>query len=337
MNRLALVCLIPLLASPLAAKEPAAKEQLERLAFLAGSWEGSVGGGIFRAHYAGPTSGVVLGASELVVKGEVVFHEFERFWVAGEEVVVQPYPGGKPALRFSLTTLTPGKAVFENAKNEFPKRIEYHLAATDRLVITTSNPGGKKQVFDLRRRGRAPLSVKAARWTDRRTARGHLATTTIPYPAALIERILVDAQRRRPDVEVDVVRRMVLKGGGGGVLLGCNLRTTRREGKTVVRPTPAFAPSLVGIKGVKAGKAQALFGFQLGGHTLKAVGGEQGNEYTVRVLVRVLDLEYELRLAVTQRLPTELKELTTIFDSTWDGPFLPTPTPTPAKATPKGD
>lgn len=130
---------------------------LARMAWVSGSWEGSMWGGTFRAYYSTPEGGKILSHSELLKEGKVVFHEFEVFEVAGDVLHYQPYPGGKKAGGFRLTECKPGskKATFENPKKDFPTRIVFHRASADQLVVTLSDPHGtsdKVEVFKLARR-----------------------------------------------------------------------------------------------------------------------------------------------------------------------------------------
>jgi hypothetical protein len=45
-------------------------------------------------------------------------------------------PGGKTATEFVLTEFTPSRAVFDNPRHDYPKRIVYELSATG--VLATS-------------------------------------------------------------------------------------------------------------------------------------------------------------------------------------------------------
>ena len=146
-----------LLTLPLVGGESAdATQQLSSLTWLAGTWKGPMWGGEFVAYYTTPEGGKVLSYSELLKDGKVSFHEFEKFDVEDGVVRLTPFPGGKPAARFKLVELDTRakKAVFDNPKNDFPTRITYHRVSKDNLVITLSDPHGKKekqQKFDLRR------------------------------------------------------------------------------------------------------------------------------------------------------------------------------------------
>ena len=133
-------------------------DTLARLGWMAGSWEGSMWGGTFRAYYSTPAGGKILSHSELLKEGKVVFYEFEVFEVEGEVLRYQPYPGGKKAGGFVLTECKPGakKATFENPKKDFPTRIVFHRAADNQLVATLSDPHGKTDKVETFKLTRQP-------------------------------------------------------------------------------------------------------------------------------------------------------------------------------------
>mgnify|MGYP002622898983 FL=1 len=153
MKRLAcLLALLPLGFAEDAPPKPA--DRLAQLSWLAGTWSGPMWGGTFTAHYSTPEGGRILSHSELLRGDKVAFFEFEVFRVKGDAVVYEPYPGGKPAVPFTLATLEGKRAVFENPKKDFPTRVTFHRAADDRLVVTLDDPhggSGKTETFDLKR------------------------------------------------------------------------------------------------------------------------------------------------------------------------------------------
>lgn len=128
---------------------------MKKLNFLAGHWQGPMGDAQFHADYSSAEAGFVLSHSELIKDGKVVFHEFEKFYQLGDSVFLQPYPGGKPASRFKLTSISNSKAIFESPENDFPTHIEYELRAPNRLCVTLSAPKNapsKTEFFDLKKK-----------------------------------------------------------------------------------------------------------------------------------------------------------------------------------------
>ena len=97
----------------------------------------------------------VLSHSRLLkADGQEAFFEFELFEVRGDEVYLQPFPGGRKAVGLSLADSGERKAVFENPDKDYPTRIVYERVADDELVITLSDPHGgspKVERFELGR------------------------------------------------------------------------------------------------------------------------------------------------------------------------------------------
>ena len=158
MKILTIAVLALALVTPSNAEEkmtPSARDALQALRALTGTWEGPMWGGTFRAQYAAPSHDTLLSYSRLLKEGKTTFHEFEVFEVVGEKLRLTPHPGGKAASVFDLTSFDKGTRsfTFECPKNDFPSRIVYHRSAENALTITLSAPhhkSDKKQVFALK-------------------------------------------------------------------------------------------------------------------------------------------------------------------------------------------
>lgn len=133
------------------------KAVLAQLKFLAGTWEGPMGPGTFRAQYCPPSADTLLSYSQLRQGGKTTFHEFEVFQLVKGKLVFTPHPEGKPAATFQLTAFDAAakKATFENPRNEFPSRFVYHRNADSELTITLTAPhqnSDKVLRFNLKRK-----------------------------------------------------------------------------------------------------------------------------------------------------------------------------------------
>lgn len=161
-----LVLLVPLLASlqsrpatrPASPPppSPAGLEKVAALAWLAGHWLGESGDATWEAVYSSPAGGEVVSASKEMRGGRVVMHELERFHAVGDEVLLTPHPLGQARADFRLIELDEAarKAVFENAPNDFPRRLVYHRTAEDTLTITligTVRGQPREQAITLKR------------------------------------------------------------------------------------------------------------------------------------------------------------------------------------------
>lgn len=150
------IACLALTTSAVAGPEPEEKEEakgcIQDLAWLAGTWKGKVGPGVWEAVYTTPSGDEVLSTNKEIRQGRVVSFEFERFFKAGEKIVMTPYVKGVKSVSFTMTTCDAKerKAIFENPKHDFPQRIEYHRAEEERLVITVSaRRDGKQRGFRL--------------------------------------------------------------------------------------------------------------------------------------------------------------------------------------------
>ena len=138
MRCLFLLCL----ALPLAAQSP--------LAWLAGTWTGTMGRASIEEHWLPPAGNTFLGLSRTVAAGRMVAFEYLRIIEKNGETFYVAQPNGRPPTEFKLTSVTPTKAVFENPTHDFPKSITYELTVPDSLIATISG-GEKKQQFRFTR------------------------------------------------------------------------------------------------------------------------------------------------------------------------------------------
>jgi hypothetical protein len=66
-------------------------------------------------------------------------------------------PGGKTATEFVLTELTPSRAVFDNPRHDYPKRIVYERSATGVLATSVGfMKGGTPRRLEYTREGGGP-------------------------------------------------------------------------------------------------------------------------------------------------------------------------------------
>lgn len=147
--------LIVCMHSGVAAAPPA--DPVAALGWLEGRWRGEgPRAQRFEAIYTSPEGGVILGLTKGFSGERVTFTEFERIEARDEQVVLLPFPGGRPAATFTLAEhdAAARRAVFENPENDFPARIVFDRPADDILRITLEGaPGGtpRAMVLDLRR------------------------------------------------------------------------------------------------------------------------------------------------------------------------------------------
>ena len=80
--------------------------------------------------------------------------EYLRIVERDGSLVYIAQPGGKTATEFVLTEISPTRAVFENPRHDYPKRITYELSAEGDLSATIGQlKGGTPRKFDFKREG----------------------------------------------------------------------------------------------------------------------------------------------------------------------------------------
>ncbi len=126
--------------------EPA-KASIADMAWLAGAWAGTRGEGnstSIEERWSPPSGGAMLAVSRSVRGGKMTMFEFLRIVERDGGLVYIAQPGGRTATEFVLTELHTGegaekgttRAVFDNPRHDYPKRIVYELSAEGGLHAT---------------------------------------------------------------------------------------------------------------------------------------------------------------------------------------------------------
>ena len=101
---------------------------VEDLAWLAGCWASvgrEAGSG---EQWMAPAGGTLLGVNRTVENSQTVAYEFLQIRESAAGVVeFVANPSGQSEAAFALVSLAGGRAVYENAAHDFPRRIIYHL------------------------------------------------------------------------------------------------------------------------------------------------------------------------------------------------------------------
>jgi hypothetical protein len=131
-----------------------AKATIGDLAWLAGDWIGTrSSGSSIEERWSPPRGGALLAVSRTVnASGKMVGFEYLRIVERDGGLVYIAQPGGKTATEFVLTELSPSRAVFDNPRHDYPKRIVYELSANGALTATTGYmKGGTPRRFEFTR------------------------------------------------------------------------------------------------------------------------------------------------------------------------------------------
>lgn len=134
-----------------------AKATIGDLAWLAGAWVGTrgTGGAIsIEEQWSSPRGGAMLATSRTVSRDKMSAFEFLRIVERDGGLVYIAQPGGAAPTEFVLTELGSTRAVFDNPRHDYPKRIVYELSAEGGLSATIGfTKGGSPRRFEFKREG----------------------------------------------------------------------------------------------------------------------------------------------------------------------------------------
>ena len=131
-----------------------AKATIGDLSWMAGAWIGKRStGSLIEERWSPPLGGAMLATSRSVnTSGKMFAFEFLRIVERDEGLVYVAQPGGKLPTEFVLTEVSPSRAVFENPRHDYPKRIVYELSTEGELKATIGfSKGGTPMRYEFKR------------------------------------------------------------------------------------------------------------------------------------------------------------------------------------------
>lgn len=132
-----------------------ARAAITDMAWLAGAWVGTRGTNgttSIEERWSPPLGGAMLAVSRTVSRGKMGAFEYLRVVERDGGLVYIAQPGGAAPTEFVLTELTGTRAVFDNPRHDYPKRIVYELSAEGGLSATIGfTKGGTPRRFEFRR------------------------------------------------------------------------------------------------------------------------------------------------------------------------------------------
>lgn len=133
-----------------------AEATIADLAWLADAWVGSrSSGATIEERWSPPLGGSMLGVSRTVSRGRLSGFEFLRIVERDGGLVYIAQPGGGAATEFVMTERTASRAVFDNPRHDYPKRITYELSDDGTMHATIGFlKGGTPRRFEYRRETR---------------------------------------------------------------------------------------------------------------------------------------------------------------------------------------
>lgn len=137
-----------------------AKAAIADLAWLAGAWVGSrSSGSSIEERWSPPLGGAMLAVSRTVnTSGKMVAFEYLRIVERDGGLVYIAQPGGAKGTEFVLSELVTEKgskrAVFDNPRHDYPKRIVYELSTGEGGGLSATigfMKGGTPRRFEFKR------------------------------------------------------------------------------------------------------------------------------------------------------------------------------------------
>lgn len=108
---------------------------VDRLAWLAGCWEGTLSNGAtYEETWLAARAGSLLGVARMSRGDVTMSFEFLRIVDDHGTLVYFAQPGGRPPTRFTATEVSASSVTFANPEHDFPQRVLYRRAPPDSLV-----------------------------------------------------------------------------------------------------------------------------------------------------------------------------------------------------------
>ncbi len=134
-----------------------AKATIGDMDWLVGAWKGSRGTGgttSIEERWSPALGGAMLAVSRTVSRDRMSAFEYLRIVERDGGLVYIAQPNGGTATEFVLSELGEKRAVFDNPRHDYPKRIVYELSAEGVLTATIGfSVGGTPRRFEFKREG----------------------------------------------------------------------------------------------------------------------------------------------------------------------------------------
>ena len=133
----------------------AATAKIDDIAWLSGAWvgtRGSSGKTSIEERWSPPRGGSIFAVSRTVTSGSLRAFEYLRIVERDSGLVYVAQPNGGTPTEFVLTELTENRAVFDNPRHDYPKRITYSLTENNELKVSIGfTKGGSPRRFEFKR------------------------------------------------------------------------------------------------------------------------------------------------------------------------------------------
>lgn len=133
-----------------------AKATIADLAWLSGNWSGTrgTGGAIsFEERWGPPKGGSMFAIARTVNRDRLSAFEYLRIVERDGGLVYVAQPNGAAPTEFVMTEFTGKRAVFENPRHDYPKKIVYELTDGGLTATIGYLKGGTPRRFEFKREG----------------------------------------------------------------------------------------------------------------------------------------------------------------------------------------
>ena len=115
-----------MLAALLSMAMPLHAQEIEKLAWMTGTWTQNKDGEILQESWLGP-KGKMMAAVNLTSSAKRTSFEFLRIVETPTGLAYLASPGGKTPVEFKLKEMSDKRVVFENPAHDFPQRLMYWI------------------------------------------------------------------------------------------------------------------------------------------------------------------------------------------------------------------
>ncbi len=147
--REAIIAVLVLAAGP---TQAAPVDDVQALAWMAGSWIHEANGTTVRETWLAPIGGAMAGAAQTNRPGKRPSLEFTSITAEPAGATFTARVGSQPPTPFMLKPGPPGEAVFENLAHDFPHRVIYRRCGEDLCARVEGTLNGKLEGEDWRYR-----------------------------------------------------------------------------------------------------------------------------------------------------------------------------------------
>lgn len=128
------------------------RARIRNLEWMVGTWIATKGTRSTEERWNPARGGAMLGVSTTVSSGSMTAFEYLRIVPRDRGLVYVAQPGGGGATEFVLTELTETRAVFDNPRHDYPKRITYERGPDGGMTATIGFlKGGTPRRFEFQR------------------------------------------------------------------------------------------------------------------------------------------------------------------------------------------